>query len=232
MHKKEIISTLKGYLEMYKEEGIDFFILPKPSICKETASFSHASFNTASKRDLIIELKEKTDKCTQCAELAKGRTNVVFGAGNVNAKLMFVGEAPGREEDVQGLPFVGKAGNLLTKMIEAIGLSRTDVFIANVLKCRPPENRNPFPQEIINCEPYLLKQIEIIQPHVICALGTFAAQTLLKTETPISRLRGEFHDYHGVKLLPTFHPAYLLRNPAEKSKSWADLKMIKKELGI
>ena len=165
--------------------------------------------------------------CTKCDELVRNRHSVVFGSGNPNARLVFVGEAPGAEEDRQGLPFVGPAGQLLTKMIEAIGLKREEVFIANVLKCRPPGNRTPKPQEIENCEPYLVKQLALIQPNLICALGTFAAQTLLKTTIPISSLRGKIHDYQGTPLLCTFHPAYLLRNPSEKRKSWEDLKKLK-----
>jgi len=143
---------------------------------------------------------------------------------------MLVGEAPGAEEDRQGLPFVGPAGQLLTKMLAAIGLSRDEVFIANVLKCRPPGNRPPQPQEIENCEPYLALQIELIHPKLICALGTFAAQTLLKTTAPISSLRNRIHDYRGIAVICTFHPSYLLRNPAEKRRSWEDLKKVRELL--
>ena len=160
----------------------------------------------------------------------KSRKNLVFGQGSPSAKLMFVGEAPGHEEDLQGLPFVGKAGQLLTKIIEAIGLKRGDVYIANVLKCRPPENRNPEPDEIQSCEENLLSQIQLIGPKVVVCLGKFSAQTLLKTQTPISSLRGKFYDYHGVKLMPTFHPAYLLRNPNDKKLVWQDMQKVVKEL--
>ena len=146
------------------------------------------------------------------------------------ADLVFVGEAPGEEEDLQGKPFVGLAGQLLTRIIESIGLGRDEVYIANVVKCRPPHNRNPKPEEIAACEPYLLQQLEIIKPKLICALGTFAAQTLLKTAQPISILRGRFHWYHNIKLMPTFHPAYLLRNPSGKKIVWQDMQLIKKEL--
>ncbi|MBN1353053.1 MAG: uracil-DNA glycosylase [Candidatus Omnitrophica bacterium] len=175
-------------------------------------------------------LKEEALSCTRC-DLSETRTNVVFGAGNTKAALMFVGEAPGMQEDLQGLPFVGRAGALLTKIIESIGLKRSDVYIANVLKCRPPENRNPLPTEILTCEEYLIKQIEFIKPKVICALGKFAAQTLLRTQEPITKLRGRFYDYHHAKLMPTFHPAYLLRNPQDKKLVWEDMKKIRKELG-
>ncbi|MFH1593325.1 MAG: uracil-DNA glycosylase [Candidatus Omnitrophota bacterium] len=177
----------------------------------------------------IIGLKKEVLACTKC-DLCKTRTNAVFGAGDVHAKLMFVGEAPGGEEDLQGLPFVGRAGQLLTKIIESIGLKRDDVFIANVLKCRPPNNRNPLPAEILICEEYLVKQIGLIRPKVICALGKFAAQTILRSEEPISKLRGKFCDYHGTKVMPTFHPAYLLRNPDGKKFVWEDMKKIRKVL--
>ncbi|OGW75027.1 MAG: hypothetical protein A2Z72_08685 [Omnitrophica bacterium RBG_13_46_9] len=143
---------------------------------------------------------------------------------------MFVGEGPGMEEDLQGLPFVGRAGQLLTKIIESIGLKRTDVYIANVVKCRPPNNRNPLPTEILTCEEYLIKQIELINPKVICALGKFAAQTLLRSQEAITKLRGKFYDYRQAKLMPTFHPAYLLRNPQDKRLVWEDMKKIKREL--
>ncbi len=155
-----------------------------------------------------------------------------FGEGDPDADLMFVGEAPGKDEDAQGRPFVGRAGQLLTKIIESIGLKREDVFIANILKCRPPANRNPETKEIALCSPYLIKQISLIKPKVICALGKFAAQRLLETETPISKLRGNFYDYHGVKLMPTYHPAYLLRNSIGKKDVWEDMQAIAKELGL
>ena len=148
----------------------------------------------------------------------------MFGVGNPNADLMFVGEAPGADEDIQGIPFVGRAGQLLTKMIEAMGFTRDQVYIANVIKCRPPENRNPEPDEVERCEPFLFKQIESIQPKVIVALGAFAAKTLLKTQDPISRLRGRVYEYHGAKLIPTFHPSFLLRSPNQKKYAWDDLK--------
>jgi uracil-DNA glycosylase len=165
--------------------------------------------------------------CTRCKLHRLGRRQIVFGVGNPNASLMFAGEAPGRDEDLQGIPFVGRAGQLLTKMIEAIGMTREDVYIANVIKCRPPENRNPEPDEVASCEPFLFRQVESIKPKVIVALGTFAAQTLLKTTDPISRLRGRVYIYGGAKLIPTFHPAYLLRSPERKREAWEDLKLAK-----
>jgi DNA polymerase len=167
-------------------------------------------------------------ECTRCKLHKLGRTQVVFGVGNPNANLMFVGEAPGGDEDIQGIPFVGRAGQLLTKIIEAIELKREDVYIANVIKCRPPQNRNPEPDEVETCEPFLFQQIDIIRPTVIVALGKFAAQTLLRTTDPISRLRGRVFEYRGATLVPTFHPAYLLRNPSSKREVWEDMKLVKR----
>lgn len=167
--------------------------------------------------------------CQLCS-LSKTRHNLVFGDGNFQAEVVFVGEAPGADEDEQGLPFVGRAGQLLTKIIEAMGVSRKDVYICNILKCRPPQNRNPLPEEIAACEPFLKQQLKSISPRIICALGTFAAKTLLKTEVPISVLRGRFHSYEGIKLMPTYHPAYLLRNPGAKKLVWEDVQLIMKEL--
>ena len=175
---------------------------------------------------LLEELRGEMLACHKCP-LGKTRTNLVFGVGNPMAKLMFAGEAPGRDEDIQGEPFVGRAGQLLTKIIEAIGMKRSDVYIANVLKCRPPENRNPLPEEIVLCMPYLIKQIEIIQPKVLCALGTFAAQTLLSTKAAVGTLRGKFHEYKGIPMMVTYHPAYLLRNPNDKAKVWDDMKKVR-----
>ena len=162
--------------------------------------------------------------CSRCKLHTQGRKQVVFGVGNPDADLMFVGEAPGADEDIQGIPFVGRAGQLLTKMIEAINLRREDVYIANVIKCRPPGNRNPEPDEIAQCEPFLFQQIAAIQPKVIVALGSFAAKTLLRSEESISRLRGRIYDFQGAKLIPTFHPSFLLRSPDRKRDAWEDLK--------
>ena len=165
--------------------------------------------------------------CSRCKLHTLGRTQVVFGVGNPNADLMFVGEAPGADEDIQGEPFVGRAGQLLTKIIEAIELKREDVYIANVIKCRPPGNRNPEPDEVETCEPFLFRQIDVIKPKVIVALGKFAAQCLLKTDAPITRIRGREFDYRGAVLIPTFHPAYLLRNPSSKRDVWEDMKRVR-----
>jgi DNA polymerase len=180
--------------------------------------------------DALAAVRLDIGDCTRCKLHTLGRTQIVFGIGNPDADLMFVGEAPGADEDVQGIPFVGRAGQLLTKIIEAIDLKREDVYIANVIKCRPPGNRNPDPDEVETCEPFLFRQIDIIKPKVIVALGKFAAQALLRTLDPISRLRGRVFNYRGAKLVPTFHPAYLLRNPASKREVWEDMKLVKKLL--
>lgn len=176
-------------------------------------------------RDLAA-VQEELGPCTRCA-LHRTRTHLVFGVGNPRADLMFVGEAPGRDEDRQGVPFVGRAGQLLTRIIEAIDLRRDDVYIANVIKCRPPNNRNPAPDEVATCEPFLFGQIDAIRPTVIVALGTFAIRTLLRTDEPISRLRGRVFDYRGARLVPTFHPAYLLRSPDKKRDVWEDMKRVR-----
>jgi uracil-DNA glycosylase len=181
-----------------------------------------------SKLDLNKICTDMAD-CRRCP-LGKTRRNLVFGSGSHRARVVFVGEAPGADEDEQGVPFVGRAGQLLTKIIEAMGLNRKDVYICNILKCRPPQNRNPLPEEISACEPFLKKQLQIISPKIICALGTFAAKTLLKTEVPITVLRGRFHSYEGIALMPTYHPAYLLRNPSAKKLVWEDVQLIMKEL--
>jgi uracil-DNA glycosylase family 4 len=165
--------------------------------------------------------------CSRCKLHTLGRKQVVFGVGNPNADLMFVGEAPGADEDIQGEPFVGRAGQLLTKIIEAIDLKREDVYIANVIKCRPPGNRNPEPDEVEQCEPFLFRQIDIIKPRVIVALGKFAAQCLLKTDAPITRIRGREFTYRDAVLIPTYHPAYLLRNPSAKREVWEDMKKVR-----
>jgi len=177
--------------------------------------------------DALAAVRTDIGDCTRCKLHRLGRHQIVFGVGHPEADLMFVGEAPGRDEDIQGIPFVGRAGQLLTKIIEAIGLTREEVYIANVIKCRPPENRNPEQDEVETCEPFLFRQIDVIKPKVIVALGTFAARTLLRTLDPISRLRGRVYDYRGAKLIPTFHPAYLLRNPASKREVWEDMKRVR-----
>jgi DNA polymerase len=190
-----------------------------------------ADVNPVYQTTSLEELRSAIGDCRRC-KLCAGRTNLVFGVGNPNARLMFVGEGPGRDEDLQGEPFVGRAGQLLTDIIsKGMGLKREDVYIANVVKCRPPENRNPEPDEVAACEPFLKKQIELIHPEIIVALGKFAVQTLLRSKIPITKLRGQWHSYHGIKLMPTFHPAYLLRNPGDKKLVWEDIKKVIEALG-
>jgi uracil-DNA glycosylase family 4 len=176
--------------------------------------------------ETLEQIRADLGDCQRCV-LARTRTKIVFGQGNPQARLMFVGEAPGGDEDEQGLAFVGKAGQLLTKIIEAINLKRDDVFIANVLKCRPPGNRNPETDEILQCQPFLERQIASIRPAVIVGLGKFAGQWLLKTMQPITRLRGSLGEYQGIKVMPTYHPAYLLRNPEAKKDVWEDMKVVR-----
>jgi DNA polymerase len=174
-------------------------------------------------------VREELGDCTRC-KLCRGRTQIVFGVGNPDADLVFVGEGPGRDEDEQGEPFVGRAGQLLTRMIAAMGLARQDVYICNVIKCRPPDNRNPEPDEVAACEPFLRMQLEAIRPRLIVALGNFAVQTLLRTRAGITALRGRFHLYHGIQLMPTYHPAFLLRSPHMKKAAWEDLRKVMAEM--
>jgi DNA polymerase len=224
-------------MNWYRELGVDGWKksalspsspIARPDIQQEMENMPKDKTTSASVITLE-EVRSEIGDCQRC-KLCSGRKNIVFGEGNPRATLMFVGEAPGADEDQQARPFVGRAGQLLTKMIIAMGFSREEIFIANIIKCRPPENRNPQPDEIAACQPFLLKQIEAIRPKIICALGTFSAQTLLSSQQRISDLRGKFHDFHGVKVLPTFHPAYLLRNPNEKKRVWEDLQKIMEEL--
>jgi DNA polymerase len=207
---------------------------PTPSSTLTPALTQTPALYTATDRgcgsEPLLAVRRELGECTRCP-LAGGRTTLVFGVGDPRAELMFVGEGPGADEDREGEPFVGKAGQLLTRMIEAMGFRRAEVYIANVVKCRPPGNRNPEPGEIAACEPFLKAQIAAIGPRVIVALGKFAAQTLLRSSIPITRLRGQWSSYGGVRLMPTFHPAYLLRSPQEKGKAWDDLKLVMKELG-
>jgi uracil-DNA glycosylase family 4 len=176
-------------------------------------------------------IREDIGDCIRC-KLSKGRTKIVFGDGHPKARLLFIGEGPGRDEDLQGLPFVGRAGKLLTQMIEAMGLQRRDVYICNVVKCRPPENRAPEPDEVAACSPFLFRQIDLVAPHVIVCLGAIAAQTILQTTRGISQFRGTWQEFRGRKLMATYHPAYLLRNPAAKSEVWKDLQKVMAELGL
>ncbi len=185
-----------------------------------------ASTDGPSTGESLESIREWIGDCQRC-KLAGGRKNIVFGQGNPHARLMFVGEAPGADEDEQGLAFVGRAGQLLTDIIEkGLKIPRKDVYIANVIKCRPPQNRNPEPDEIESCQPFLEKQIETIHPKVLVGLGKFAGQWLLKTAEPISRIRGRLGEYKGIKVMPTYHPAYLLRNPGAKKEVWEDMKVV------
>jgi len=196
--------------------------LNAPTVAQQLSDAAPA-YGSASEA-LAAVLADLGPDCSRCKLHTLGRKQVVFGVGNPDADLMFVGEAPGADEDIQGIPFVGRAGQLLTKMIEAINLKRDEVYIANVIKCRPPGNRNPEPDEIEQCEPFLFRQIEAVKPKVIVALGSFAAKTLLRSDESISRLRGRIYDFHGAKLIPTFHPSFLLRSPDRKRDAWEDLK--------
>jgi uracil-DNA glycosylase family 4 len=218
MNRDDLRSQLLEHLEYLRELGVENLDIPDNSA------------STAQDKAKALEELRKAyiESCTRCRLCSSGRANVVFGEGNPDADLMFIGEGPGAEEDKQGLPFVGRAGQKLNEMIHAMGLERKDVYIGNIVKCRPPENRAPRPDEIKTCLPYLEHQIAIIQPKVICALGTIAAQTLLEDNTPISKMRGRFHDYRGIPLMPTYHPAYLLRNYTTKTRRevWEDMKKI------
>ena len=244
-----LLEQLKDHLEYYAETGIDGFD-PKAlsgalrltaSVRGTTKRSSHrpqqpapstqtslfAESGTVSVRDSSLEeVRDDLGDCHRC-KLCQDRTHIVFGAGNPQARLVFVGEGPGVEEDRQGLPFVGRAGQLLTRMIEAIQMRRDEVYICNVVKCRPPGNRTPQEDEITACSPFLVRQLAVLQPEVICCLGLTAAQTLLQVRTPIGRLRGKIHSFRGARLVATYHPAYLLRNPPAKRQVWEDLKQIR-----
>lgn len=250
---RALAGCLKTYLELH---GRGHFFLPYSTETSDAASIQiqsseqkieaftslqespSASFSPPLANMLVLddkiqdihELKNNWGACTRC-KLAPGRTHLVFGEGATPADLMFIGEGPGEQEDLQGRPFVGKAGELLTRMIEAMGLRRENVYIANIVKCRPPGNRDPEPDEIEACMPVLLAQIRCVRPRVIVSLGRISAQTLLGTATPISRLRGKWHQFQGIDLMPTFHPAYLLRSPEKKKEAWMDLQAVMNQLG-
>jgi uracil-DNA glycosylase len=237
----ELVSALGAYVEHQRELGVLGFprsplsapelARVRPTSVEPTPGNLFVSPGLETTRSLE-ELRSHIGDCRRC-KLAPHRTHLVFGVGNPRARLVFVGEAPGRDEDLKGEPFVGRAGQLLTEIIsKGMKLRREDVYIANVIKCRPPENRNPEPDEVDSCEPFLLRQLELIGPEVIVALGKFAVQTLLRVKTPITQLRGRWYDYHGIKLMPTFHPAYLLRNPGDKRLVWQDIQKVMAELGI
>jgi DNA polymerase len=216
---REIVGEVRAYLEAQQELGVEQIDVQWPES------------PVASPPLTLGEVREELGECTRC-KLHPHRTQIVFGVGNPKARLVFVGEAPGADEDAQGEPFVGRAGQLLTKIILAMGMQREDVYICNIIKCRPPGNRTPESEEILACSPFLLKQLQAIRPQFICALGGPATQTLLRTKEPISRLRGKFYDFQGIPLLPTYHPAFLLRNPYEKKTVWEDMKLLLREMGL
>jgi DNA polymerase len=253
---KEIINDLKNYMEFQESMGVKSVHAEKavtqdsPPVVsekKERGTEPMPKTTTAIDQDIITiegpadlfdakvmtleEIREEIGECTRC-RLHEGRTNLVFGEGNPRARLVFVGEGPGRDEDMQGKPFVGRSGQLLTKIIQAMGLKREDVYICNVVKCRPPNNRTPEQSEMDTCEQFLFKQIRFIKPEVIVCLGATAAKSILKTKDSLGSLRGKFHMYSGSKLMVTYHPAALLRNPHFKKPAWEDMQVVMKELGL
>lgn len=229
---RQIAAALRRHLEARIGAGI--VALPRPVTPKpmNTAKpppanlFGPSVDSSVGESQSLEELRAAIGDCRRC-KLWSGRTNLVFGVGNPRAKVMFVGEGPGRDEDLKGEPFVGRAGQLLTDIItKGMKLRREDVYIANVVKCRPPGNRDPEPDEVESCEPFLKKQVDLVRPKIIVALGRFAVQCLLRSKQPITRLRGQWHEYEGIRLMPTFHPAYLLRNPGDKKLVWEDIQKV------
>jgi DNA polymerase len=232
--RRELLGALRDYLQDLADSGVDGLPLETatsrtPLEPQRPAACPLPVQPTSQGKETLADIRADLGDCRRCG-LANGRTNLVYGVGNPQARLVFVGEGPGRDEDLQGEPFVGEAGKLLTKIIEAMGFQRSDVYICNVVKCRPPQNRDPLPPEVEACSAFMLRQVMAINPRVIVALGKFAAQTLLDSTTPISRLRGRFHDFHGIPLMPTFHPAALLRDQSLKRDVWEDMKQVMKLL--
>ncbi len=225
--REELQGLVRSLLERVRVDGE--LGRPRSYLCGEIERLAPPPALTGGDEGGLETVRADLGDCRRCP-LGGLRRRLVFGEGNARADLVFVGEAPGADEDEQGRPFVGRAGQLLTKIIAAMGLKREEVYICNILKCRPPGNRNPLPDEIAACEPFLIRQLEAIRPRVICALGSFAARALLKSEAPISVLRGRFHRYQGIALMPTYHPAYLLRNPGAKKQVWEDVQSIMKVL--
>lgn len=238
LHPPTMYASVREYLQELEESGVDglpFETLPQVETAggREPAQQQPVQL-PATKPQTLAELCQRIGDCRRC-DLHHGRTNLVFGAGYEKARLVFVGEAPGADEDRQGQPFVGEAGQVLTRLIEAMGLKRAQVYICNVLKCRPPANRNPHKDEIATCSPFLQQQLQIIKPEVIVALGTFAAQTLLESKEPISRMRGQFHSWHGIPVMPTFHPSFLLHNKENKQHYWdvwSDMEQVLRKLKL
>ena len=213
--EQDFLRETKRYITLCREMNwADYVLIAQEQVSGRTGG-----------KQTLEALEKTVSGCKRCV-LSQTRTNIVFGEGSTAPKVVFVGEAPGHDEDMQGKPFVGRAGQLLTKIIRAMGFERKEVYIGNILKCRPPNNRNPLPDEIECCEPYLIQQLALLQPRVIVALGTFAAQTLLKTDLSIGKLRGRFHSYQDIPLMPTYHPAFLLRSPGRKRDVWEDIKQV------
>src|SRR5580700_1545440 len=252
---KLLLDSMRDYIAQIREEGMDGLPMsarpvapardatrrsaivnpPEPIAAPSAPAAARvelfSKYPGLEKTEDLAALREFIGECTRC-KLHRGRTNLVFGVGDPNADLMFIGEGPGADEDAKGEPFVGRAGQLLTDIIErGMGMQRSEVYICNVVKCRPPGNRNPEPDEVEACEPFLFRQIEIVKPRVIVGLGTFAVQSVLKIKTPISKLRGNWHEVRGIKMMPTFHPAYLLRNPGDKRLVWSDIQEVMRTLG-
>jgi len=246
LDRPTLIATLRDYVEQLREEGMEGLPagvqstqvaqprVSAPGAIENTARSARASgsvelfskYPGLEATSSLENLREFIGECARC-KLAPFRKNLVFGVGNPDAQLMFIGEAPGADEDARGEPFVGRAVQLLTDIIErGMGLRRSDVYICNVIKCRPPDNRNPEPDEVDSCEPFLFRQIETVRPRAIVGLGTFAVQAVLKVKTPISKMRGIWQDFRGIRFMPTFHPAYLLRNPGDKRLVWADIQEV------
>jgi uracil-DNA glycosylase len=230
----KILLEAQGMLKFYEALGFERlpFDLKRNAACKpekargrDAAPLQSADKSSGAKRDALNALLEEIGDCLRC-RLSAARTHIVFGEGSVDAAVMFIGEAPGREEDLQARPFVGDAGRLLTRLIEKMGLRREEVYIGNIVKCRPPSNRDPEVDEILTCLPFIRRQVEIISPKVIVSLGRISAQALTGTRIPISRLRGSFCEFQGIPLMPTFHPAYLLRNPKDKWLVWEDAQKV------
>ncbi|MGD0015950.1 MAG: uracil-DNA glycosylase [Verrucomicrobiia bacterium] len=230
----EIVDETIAALEEMKRSGVTHVEVSRTTLEElGKVPVTHRGRETASapENTELASVEARAKVCVKCRELAQSRHNVVFGVGDPHAELMFIGEAPGRDEDLEGEPFVGRAGELLTKIIQAMGLKRHEVYIANVLKCRPPENRAPLPEEAANCLPYLLSQIELIKPKVIVVLGATAMKALLDIQLGITKIRGNWYTFRDIPIMPTFHPAYLLRNPPAKKEVWQDMQAVLAKLG-
>lgn len=230
----QLINETIAALEEMKRSGVTHVEVSRETWGELGTPIATSTGPAAASSDGATELEQleaRAKVCVKCNELAQCRHSVVFGVGSPKAEVMFVGEAPGHDEDMQGEPFVGRAGELLTKIIQAMGYKRSDVYIANVLKCRPPQNRTPLPDEVSNCLPYLLAQIELIQPRIIVALGATALRALLDVQLGITKMRGHWYNFRGIPIMPTFHPAYLLRNPAAKREVWQDMLAVLEKLG-